>query len=67
MLADRPVRPDGQESFVRNAFQHHANFTALEALICAGRIAKRTASCYMLLYYYWESILFGPELLSSRF
>jgi hypothetical protein len=49
----------------------HSNITltALEALICAGRIAERTASCYMLyyIYYYWESILFGPELLSSRF
>jgi hypothetical protein len=45
------------------------NFTALEALICirriAERIAERTASCYMLLLL--ESILFGPELLSSRF
>ncbi len=45
--------------------QHHATFTALEALICTGRIAERTASSYMLLLL--ESILFGPELLSSRF
>ncbi len=49
----------------------HSNITQilrrLEALICAGRIAEGTASCYMLLYYLGESILFGPELLSSRF
>jgi hypothetical protein len=45
--------------------QHHANFTVLEALLCTGRIAERTASCYMLLLQ--ESILLGPELLSRRF
>jgi hypothetical protein len=40
-------------------------FTAPKVLIYTGRIAERTASCYMLLLL--ESILFGPELLSSRF
>jgi hypothetical protein len=39
--------------------------TVLEALICTGKIAERTTSCYLLLLL--ESILFGPELLSSRF
>ncbi len=39
----------------RKAQQHHANFTGLVALICTGRIAERTASCYMLLLL--ESIL----------
>jgi hypothetical protein len=33
----------------RKAQKHHANFTALVALICTGRIAERTASCDMLL------------------
>jgi hypothetical protein len=42
----------------------HGNIahTALEALICTGRVAERTASCYMLLLLL-ESILFGHELL----
>jgi hypothetical protein len=43
----------------------YEHFTALEALIYTGRIAGRTASCYMLPLL--ESILFGPELLSARF
>ncbi len=45
----------------------HCNIalTALEALIFTGRIAESTASCYMIRLL--ESILFGPELLSSRF
>jgi hypothetical protein len=34
--------------------------------MCTGRIAEGTASCYMLLQPL-ESILFGPELLRSRF
>jgi hypothetical protein len=29
--------------------QYHEIFTALEALICTGRIVEKTASCYMLL------------------
>jgi hypothetical protein len=41
----------------------YANLMALEALICTGRMTKWTTLCYMLL----GSILFGPELLSSRF
>ncbi len=49
----------------RKALQPHANFTALGALICTGRIAERTASCYILQVQ--ESTLFGPELLSSSF
>ncbi len=49
----------------RKALQHHAN-TALKALIFVGRIAERTASCFTC-YYFWESILFGSELLSIRF
>jgi hypothetical protein len=43
----------------------HCNIThtALEELICTGRIAERTNSSYMIL----ESVILGPELLSSRF
>jgi hypothetical protein len=45
----------------RKALQHHSNF----------RIAERTASCDMLMLnaivLLLESILFGPELLSSSF
>jgi hypothetical protein len=56
-------------SLERISAAKHCNIThrVLEALMCTGRIAERTASCYMLLLL--ESILFGLELLllSSRF
>jgi hypothetical protein len=53
---------------IRITLQHHANFTALKALICAGRIAEKKAACYiyMLQQLESESILFSPELMSSR-
>jgi hypothetical protein len=41
----------------RKALQQYANFTAIEALICTGRIAERQRQCYMLL----EPIIFGPK------
>jgi hypothetical protein len=61
------MKHDTGFNFEMISAEKHCNITltALEALICAGRIAERTASCYMLLLQ--KSILFGPELLSSRF